>query len=444
MCLTNSQAYRLILFIKKIYQKYNLSHLLLLLSYAVFIVVSAAAFFVLESLHSEEFYRKWQQRLENDRNSFVVKEILPEIFNNTKLLLYIHMQKSQYLTSIINKRLELYESQLKLRAPTPVMPWTFINSLLFVFSTITSIGYGYTYPVTKSGRMLFIVISLIGIPFTIIVIKDISYIITRLMNLPCELLARCWNAFRFCTLQPFDEEELERKLHYDHNKDKDYRLHSAERLLAIPVTVATMALIGWVSIGCLIMNVFMPNHDTSANLYFIFNSLATIGMSDIELGQQPLLIILLSMYLLIGLSIVSLFMNLLHTKFSRGYWWQGGMYIPLRSYHLAASHMLGSFDSYEELDLNNDCPLNNMTTLGVLQIDNKCSLLQTIKSDFAYMDANTQTEKTVSNTFCLPSASHSSSTVMLPIPHTSHEDVNSLIVETYGVKPARLISCTRK
>ncbi|VDL72164.1 unnamed protein product [Nippostrongylus brasiliensis] len=82
--------------------------------------------------------------------------------------------------------------------------------------------------------MFSIFISLIGIPFTIIVIKDLAYIIAKLMNYPCDLLAKCWAAFRFCTLNPLEEDELDRKLHGEHAERKDYRLHNVERLLAIP------------------------------------------------------------------------------------------------------------------------------------------------------------------------------------------------------------------
>ncbi|EPB67455.1 Ion channel [Ancylostoma ceylanicum] len=413
MCLTNSQAFRLVLFIKRIYHKYN----------------------------------------------FVVKELLPEIFNNTKLLLYIHDQKSQYLTAIMNERLEVYENQLKLRPPMPTLPCTFPNALLFVFSTITTIGYGYIYPVTYAGRMLSIFISLIGIPFTIVVIKDVAYLIAKLMNYPCELLgkhssedsganisatsvlfaAKCWVAFRFCTLRPVDEDELDRKLHGEHAERKDYRLHNMERLLAIPVTVAVMALIGWVCVGCFIVHLYMPNHDTSITFYFIFNSLATIGVGDIEPGRHPLVLLLLFIYLLIGLSIVSLFINLLHTKFSRAYWLPGRMYMPLRSHELPATQTLASFDSYEEMGVHSDCPINHFTTLGVLQADDKCPLLGISRREFAYIDANTQTERTIPHGYIPPPIPRSPSAVVLPYPHTSHEDVNSLIVETYGVKPARLI-----
>ncbi|WKX97840.1 hypothetical protein Q1695_013490 [Nippostrongylus brasiliensis] len=444
MCLSNSQAFRLVLFTKRIYQKYTLSHLLLLLSYASFILASAAVFFIIESLNSDKFRRQWQRRLASERNVFVVKQLLPEIFNNTRLLLYIHDQKSQFLTGIINERLAVYEKQLQLRPPMPTLPCTFPNSLLFVFSTITTIGYGYIYPVTKAGRMFSIFISLIGIPFTIIVIKDLAYIIAKLMNYPCDLLAKCWAAFRFCTLNPLEEDELDRKLHGEHAERKDYRLHNVERLLAIPVTVAIMAVVGWTCAGCFLVHFYMPNHDTSAIFYFIFNSLATIGVGDIEPATHPVVILLLFIYLLVGLAIVSLFINLLHTKFSRAYWLPGRMYIPLRSNQLNTAHTLASFDSYEELGVTSDCPLNHITTLGILQTDDKCPLLGLTRREFAYMDAVTQTEKTVPHNYRTTAAPPSPSAVLLPYPHTSHEDVNSLIVETYGSKPARLIHNSQK
>ncbi|VDO87577.1 unnamed protein product [Heligmosomoides polygyrus] len=274
--------------------------------------------------------------------------------------------------------------------------------------------------------MLSIFISLIGIPFTIIVIKDLAYIIAKLMNYPC------------------DEDELDRKLHGDHAERKDYRLHNVERLLAIPVTIAIFAVVGWTCVGCFIVHFYMPNHDTSAVFYFIFNSLATIGVGDIEPGRHPIALLLLFVYLLIGLSIVSLFINLLHTKFSRAYWLPGRMYMPLRPHQMDPAHTMASFDSYEEMGFSSDCPLNHFTTLGILQTDDKCPLLGITRREFAYIDANTQTEKSVPHGYQAPPVPPSPSTVLLPYPHTSHEDVNSLIVETYGTKPARLISSSRK
>lgn len=73
--------------------------------------------------------------IENVIFRFVVRQLLPDIFNNTRLLLYIHDDKTQYLTEIINERLSHYEDRLKLKPPIPTLPCTFTNSILFV-STI--------------------------------------------------------------------------------------------------------------------------------------------------------------------------------------------------------------------------------------------------------------------------------------------------------------------
>ena len=63
---------------------------------------------------------------------FVTRSLLPDMFNNTKLLLYIHGEKAEYLTKIVNSRLETYENALKLQPPIPKEPCTFLNSLIFV------------------------------------------------------------------------------------------------------------------------------------------------------------------------------------------------------------------------------------------------------------------------------------------------------------------------
>ncbi|KAK6739113.1 hypothetical protein RB195_020907 [Necator americanus] len=91
------------------------------------------------------------------------------------------------------------------------------------------------------------------------------------------------------------------------------------------------------------------------------------------------------------------------------------------------------------MGISSDCPVNHLTTLGILQADDKCPLLGVSRREFAYIDANTQTEKTIPHGYRPTPVLPSPSAVVLPYPHTSHEDVNSLIVETYGVKPARLI-----
>ncbi|VDK42609.1 unnamed protein product [Anisakis simplex] len=350
---------------------------------------------------------------------------------------------------VVNEKLTHYEKKLKIRPPMPTLPCTFTNSLLFVCSTITTIGYGYIYPVTRAGRYLSICCALFGIPFTILIIKDLAYLLAKILNYPCVLLAYLWHLFRYCTLQPVDETELLRRIHGEKAEPRsDFRLNTMDRLLDIPVVVAIMALIGWTTVGCIIVHIHLPQVESSLAFYFIFNSLTTIGVGDVDPGENPFLLLSLFAYLLVGLSIVSLFINLMHTKFSRVYWLPGRLYMRLPTHssrQTTANIDIASFDSYDD-ELNNisDCPLNHYVTLGVLQTDDKCPLIGAIRKEHAYIDADTQTIPGELPMLQRHRHIPSPDALIIQKPFTSRDDVNDLIVETYGGRPPRIITRVNK
>ena len=117
-------------------------------------------------------------------------------------------------------------------------------------------GHSTLYPISRAGRILSIGIALFGIPFTIVVINHLVNLIAALFQLPCIFLSRSfeflrifkrnlekvWSIFRFCTLRPVKEEELEKELHGKSIAEKDYRLQKTHRLLAIPVKLCSFLL----------------------------------------------------------------------------------------------------------------------------------------------------------------------------------------------------------
>ncbi|VDM40840.1 unnamed protein product [Toxocara canis] len=316
---------------------------------------------------------------------------------------------------VVNEKLAHYEKKLKIGPPMPALPCTFTNSLLFICSTVTTIGYGYIYPVTKAGRYLSICCALFGIPFTILIIKDLAYLLAKILNYPCVLLAYLWHIFRYCTLQPVDETELLRRIHGEGAVPRsDFRLSTMDRLLDIPVMVAIMALIGWTTLGCVIVHLYLPSVDSSLAFYFIFNSLATIGVGDVDPGV---------------------------------YWLPGRLYMPLPTHHSrqTAQIDIASFDSYDD-ELNNisDCPLNHYVTLGVLQADDKCPLIGAIRKEHAYIDADTQTLPGEVPPLQRRPHIPSPEALIIQKPYSSRDDVNDLIVETYGGRPPRLITRINK
>ncbi|XP_078359128.1 two pore potassium channel protein sup-9-like [Oculina patagonica] len=64
----------------------------------------------------------------------------------------------------------------------PKPQWTFFTAYEFVMSAVTTIGYGYITPQTSAGQILCIVVSLFGIPITLLTLKSIGELIARKVN----------------------------------------------------------------------------------------------------------------------------------------------------------------------------------------------------------------------------------------------------------------------
>jgi hypothetical protein len=246
------------------------------------------------------------------------------------------------------------------------------------------------------------------------------------------LTAYIWHLFRYCTLKPVDERQLCSKWDSERQPTRaDFRLAIMTRMLNIPATIAILALVGWISIGCALLSLIINDIDTSVGFYLVFNSLTTIGVGDIDLPTVSIAIqSAFIVYILIGLAIVSLFINLLHTKFSRAYWLPDRLYLH---HHRAPSSIsnVASFDSDND-DLVNDIDLNHYVTLGVIQAEDRRPLLGVLRREHARRHVHTQTTVTLQQ--------HGDTMVMMPkcgfideqaTMTTSRDDVNRLMTETY-------------
>ncbi|GMT12950.1 hypothetical protein PFISCL1PPCAC_4247 [Pristionchus fissidentatus] len=436
MCLTNRQSVRLIVWVKHAYHKYHLSHLLLLASYAAFVLLSTTVFFLTESIQAKTYRARHHATMSADRNRFVHRMLFPRLFNNSQLLIYANPQKSSALMTIMNEQLENYEHYLRLRSPVHPIPHTFGGSLLFVFSSITTLGSS-SYPMTPSGRIITMFISVIGIPFTIVVIKDLAFLVAKIFYFPCMWLEACWAAFRFCTLRAESEQRLESRFRGVHDyakRKRDYRVAHSERLLSIPVAIAIFALIGWATLGTVVIRWHAPHLNSTMAFYHVFNCLTTTGVREIELREDALPLLSLILYVLIGLAVLSLF----------AYWLPGRMQLPqprgpYQMDPLLDSVLLASFDS-EDDDHLTDCPVNHFTTLGILQTDDKCPLICLARRQNAYSDAITQTGSAPAGfvpkrRFMTPDAVYIDSQN-----RSSRDNVGDLIVETYSKMSPRLIN----
>ncbi|KFO98047.1 Potassium channel subfamily K member 18, partial [Calypte anna] len=67
--------------------------------------------------------------------------------------------------------------------------WTFFGSLFFCCTVFTTVGYGNTYPVTRTGKYLCMLYALFGIPLMFLVLTDMGDILAT-------VLSKSYNQFR--------------------------------------------------------------------------------------------------------------------------------------------------------------------------------------------------------------------------------------------------------
>uniref|UniRef100_A0A0R3S4X5 Ion_trans_2 domain-containing protein n=1 Tax=Elaeophora elaphi TaxID=1147741 RepID=A0A0R3S4X5_9BILA len=421
MCISNETAIQVAKALKQFYHKFGIGHIVLLVSYMNFLLFAAGIFMILETANVNLLRKHWLEALAEHRKSFVVHDMVPQIFNNTKLLVFIHDDKSRYLTKTLNELLMKYEDTLKIRQPLPILPCDYINSLIFICSTVTTIGHGNIYPTTESGRYFSMVCATIGIPFTLMVIKDLSYLIAILFRYPCACFVYFWHIFRYCTLQPVDENELIQRIH-----GINAARHSDYRNLSKLQTATDRSSAQYTDNDCRNGSNWLGNswmHDNS----FLFAA----GTDFV--------------YFISHIQFANYNRDWRYEAGSRAYWLPGRMYMPMTTKVSARiTYETESFDSSTNLNFISDCPLNHYVTLGVLQSEDKCPLLRVMQKENAYIDVNTQTES--GNREYVPQCTRTQSPEALLIdkPITSRDDVNDLIVETYGARPARLISSGAK
>ncbi|XP_077141642.1 potassium channel subfamily K member 6 [Ranitomeya variabilis] len=167
--------------------------------------------------------------------------------------------------------------------------WDLASSLFFSSTLVTTVGYGYTTPLTDSGKAFCIFYALIGVPFTMLVL---SAAVQRLMST--------------FTYQPI----LYFQLHGGFDRKKVTRVHFVILALAVLVffLVVPSAIFSSIESSWSFLDAF----------YFCFISLCTIGLGDYVPGEQEdqglrqLYKVSVAFYLLLGLMAMLLLLQTFH------------------------------------------------------------------------------------------------------------------------------------
>ncbi|XP_072285992.1 potassium channel subfamily K member 6 [Pyxicephalus adspersus] len=167
--------------------------------------------------------------------------------------------------------------------------WDLASSMFFASTLVTTVGYGYTTPLTDSGKAFCIFYALIGVPFTMLVL---SAAVQRLMA-----------TFTYRPIHYF-------QLHKGFDRRKVTRVHF--------IVLSVLVLVLFLFVPAAIFNAIESSWSFLDAFYFCFISLCTIGLGDYVPGEQDnqglrqLYKVSVAFYLLLGLMAMLLVLQTFH------------------------------------------------------------------------------------------------------------------------------------
>ncbi|XP_015669354.2 potassium channel subfamily K member 6 [Protobothrops mucrosquamatus] len=167
--------------------------------------------------------------------------------------------------------------------------WDFASAFFFASTLITTVGYGYTTPLSNAGKAFCIFYAVLGVPFTMLVLTaTVQRLVGTFTSGPLEYLALRWGSDR-------------RVLSWGH------------LLVLMGLVLATFFLV-----PAAIFSSLEESWSFLDAFYFCFISLCTIGLGDYVPGEQPgqhlrpLYKVSVTVYLLLGLMAMLLVLQTFH------------------------------------------------------------------------------------------------------------------------------------
>ncbi|PIK59687.1 putative TWiK family of potassium channels protein 7-like [Apostichopus japonicus] len=205
--------------------------------------------------------------------------------------------------------------------------WSISSSLLFCFTTITTIGYGVSVPATTMGKIAVVIYSAIGVPLSFLLFADMGGLLARLASfIASSIRLRCRgdnNAveggnddgiFDGSTTSPVNKREsriiLQKQPSYLASVLEEYDNGN------VPFPVIILFIVSYMCIGALSFSLSEGWSYLEA-FYFTFITLTTIGFGDFypikHIENNSLFPCMI--YTLVGLCCLSMCITLLQARF---------------------------------------------------------------------------------------------------------------------------------
>ncbi|VIO98831.1 Uncharacterized protein BM_BM3727 [Brugia malayi] len=298
---------RWIQLLRKVYHEYGLKHILLIIVLIIYQFIGAAIFYLCEASHDESLETFWKENIKRNRTR-LIDVIVSSMLNNTEYLFFLTSNQTRQVKRRLGQELTLYEKGLGIKYTDQKIRWDFWNAMLYAQTICTTIGYGHLYPSTTAGRIFTMLYAIVGIPLVLSILDDLGKLLTRCLKTPWYLTkCGCRRLSRYCTKQTMTEIwEL------DAEDKRDLEIFD------LPIPIAISVVITWIFICSATFCLWEKDWDYFVAFYFFFISLSTIGLGDIT-PTQPKYLLMLFIYIIIGLSLVSMCINLIQSEMARTY-----------------------------------------------------------------------------------------------------------------------------
>ncbi|XP_061584740.1 potassium channel subfamily K member 15-like [Cololabis saira] len=169
--------------------------------------------------------------------------------------------------------------------------WKFAGSFYFAITVITTIGYGHAVPRTDAGKAFCMVYAALGIPLTLVMFQTLG--------------ERINTSVRYLL----------------HRAKQDLGLRQTEVSMGNMVLVGLLSCVSTLCIGAAAFS-RSENWTFFNGCYYSFVTLTTIGFGDLValqkrdvLQKQPVYVAFCLLYILVGLTVVGAFLNLVVLRF---------------------------------------------------------------------------------------------------------------------------------
>uniref|UniRef100_A0A7I4YRD0 TWiK family of potassium channels protein 7 n=1 Tax=Haemonchus contortus TaxID=6289 RepID=A0A7I4YRD0_HAECO len=203
-----------------------------------------------------------------------------------------------------------------------VEPWSFMDSLLFAFTVITTIGYGNVAPRSFGGRLFVIGYGLVGIPFTLLAIADLGKFLSEMMSKWSKAAVKwkkhlqgVWRSRtkakgRYVTGQSSSKNILEKSQSREEivtlENGKATDIAGSEDEDEEDQTLPLFAFfVVYIAMGGLMLATYEPDMDFFKAVYFNFVTLTSIGLGDIVPRSETYMALTI-VYIAVGLALTTI------------------------------------------------------------------------------------------------------------------------------------------